>query len=77
LEDTSCCALRARDAREAQLVAAVVEAIAGVVVVVMGIVEGVVVMGIVEGVVVTTQGDTLTDDKGSLLSVTGCKAGAD
>ncbi len=68
LEDTSCCALRARDAREAQLVAAVVEAIAGVVVVVMGIVEG---------VVVTTQGDTLTDDKGSLLSVTGCKAGAE
>jgi hypothetical protein len=34
-EDTSCCALRARDAREAQLVA---------VVVVTGIVEGVVVV---------------------------------
>ncbi len=59
LGDTSCCALRARDAREAQLVAVVV-----------------VVTGIVEGVVVVALGDTLTDDKGSLPSVTDCEAGA-
>ena len=65
-EDTSCCALCARDARETQLVAVVVEAIA----------EVVVVMGIVEQVAVTAQAHTLTDDKGSLLSEVDCKAGA-
>ncbi|DBB01379.1 TPA: hypothetical protein ACH3X1_000047 [Trebouxia sp. C0004] len=51
LEDTSCCALHARFAREAQLVAVVVEAIAGVVV-----------MGIAEGVVVIALGDMLMVD---------------